>query len=256
MILRRIIAHFRKQEWTAIGIDFVIVVIGVFVGIQVANWNEGRLERLQERGFLVRLHEDFTQSIAGQTRDLAFLDQQLSDQALILRSLDACAVAPADTIAFQRGIRTLAYINPPRFYRRTIDEIGASGETDILQNDRLKSELADIVALVEWRAQGHEQTVRGIEPHRVLVEGRVRYNFERRIEGDPFLGEVLGVDYDIRALCRDPMIASAVSAISQTTRERRRAYQPILERYQAFLPILEAEVRQRWGANIEPETAP
>ena len=31
MILRRIIAHFRKQEWTAIGIDFVIVVVGVYL---------------------------------------------------------------------------------------------------------------------------------------------------------------------------------------------------------------------------------
>ncbi|MCC6788995.1 MAG: hypothetical protein IT547_14270, partial [Hyphomonadaceae bacterium] len=47
MILRRVMEHLRKQEWTAIGIDFVIVVLGVFVGIQVSNWNEGRLERLQ-----------------------------------------------------------------------------------------------------------------------------------------------------------------------------------------------------------------
>ena len=35
MILRRVIGHFRRQEWTAIAIDFVIVVVGVFVGIQV-----------------------------------------------------------------------------------------------------------------------------------------------------------------------------------------------------------------------------
>lgn len=45
MILRRVVEHFRKQEWTAIGIDFAIVVIGVFVGIQVANWNESRIEQ-------------------------------------------------------------------------------------------------------------------------------------------------------------------------------------------------------------------
>ncbi len=29
MILRRIITHVREQNWTAIGIDFVIVVVGV-----------------------------------------------------------------------------------------------------------------------------------------------------------------------------------------------------------------------------------
>jgi len=45
MILRRVIDHFRKQEWTAIGIDFVIVVLGVFVATQVSNWNATRVER-------------------------------------------------------------------------------------------------------------------------------------------------------------------------------------------------------------------
>lgn len=42
LILRRVIQHFRNQEWTAIGIDFVIVVFGVVIGILVANWNENR----------------------------------------------------------------------------------------------------------------------------------------------------------------------------------------------------------------------
>ena len=35
MLLRRVIQHVRQQEWTAIGIDFVIVVMGVFIGLQV-----------------------------------------------------------------------------------------------------------------------------------------------------------------------------------------------------------------------------
>ena len=45
MILRRVIEHFRKQEWTAIFLDFVIVVMGVFVGLQVSNWNAARADR-------------------------------------------------------------------------------------------------------------------------------------------------------------------------------------------------------------------
>ena len=59
MILRRIIAHFRKQEWTAIGLDFVIVVVGVFVGLQVSNWNETRVNRLRADTYLERVHSDF-----------------------------------------------------------------------------------------------------------------------------------------------------------------------------------------------------
>ncbi|GJL91340.1 hypothetical protein [Hyphococcus sp.] len=58
MILRRVIAHFRKQEWTAIGLDFLIVVVGVFIGIQVANWNETVNDRQREEAVLRAMIED------------------------------------------------------------------------------------------------------------------------------------------------------------------------------------------------------
>ncbi len=48
MILRRIIGHFRKQEWTAIAIDFVIVVVGVFIGLQAQEWSKRQDDRRRE----------------------------------------------------------------------------------------------------------------------------------------------------------------------------------------------------------------
>lgn len=58
MILRRVIAHFRKQEWTAIGLDFLIVVVGVFVGLQVSNWNQFAGDRRAETEYLRQLQSD------------------------------------------------------------------------------------------------------------------------------------------------------------------------------------------------------
>ena len=63
MILRRVITHFRKQEWTAIAIDFAIVVFGVFIGIQVANWNEERAEYTREMLLLTELRSELLKSI-------------------------------------------------------------------------------------------------------------------------------------------------------------------------------------------------
>ena len=42
MILRRVMEHVKHQNWTAVALDFVIVVVGVFIGIQVSNWNAER----------------------------------------------------------------------------------------------------------------------------------------------------------------------------------------------------------------------
>ena len=58
MILRRIIDHVKTQNWTAVGIDFVIVVVGVFIGIQVSNWNDARADERAYQDAMKRLVED------------------------------------------------------------------------------------------------------------------------------------------------------------------------------------------------------
>lgn len=40
MLLRRVIEHVRAQNWTAVGLDFVIVVVGVFIGEGVVHGAE------------------------------------------------------------------------------------------------------------------------------------------------------------------------------------------------------------------------
>ncbi|MGK2924784.1 MAG: DUF6090 family protein [Lysobacterales bacterium] len=58
MILRRVIAHFRNQEWTAIALDFLIVVVGILLAFQITTWNEQRADRKKEARYLVQLIED------------------------------------------------------------------------------------------------------------------------------------------------------------------------------------------------------
>ena len=52
---KRSVANVRAQDWLAITIELAIVIIGVFIGIQVANWNEKRLERHETQRMLTRL---------------------------------------------------------------------------------------------------------------------------------------------------------------------------------------------------------
>lgn len=58
MLLRRITHHVKNQNWFAVFLDFVIVVIGVFIGIQVANWNEARAEAVREQEVLAAILDD------------------------------------------------------------------------------------------------------------------------------------------------------------------------------------------------------
>ena len=46
MIFRRAVAKLRAQDWSAIVIELGIVILGVFIGTWVANWNQERAAQL------------------------------------------------------------------------------------------------------------------------------------------------------------------------------------------------------------------
>jgi hypothetical protein len=64
MIMRRVAARLRQQDWFAVAIEFALVVAGVFLGIQVANWNEARKERELEATYLARITQDIRSDVA------------------------------------------------------------------------------------------------------------------------------------------------------------------------------------------------
>ena len=66
MIVRRLIQNLREQHWTLIAIDLVIVVVGVFIGTQVSNWNDARIERNLARGDLSQIAGDLRSQVQFQ----------------------------------------------------------------------------------------------------------------------------------------------------------------------------------------------
>jgi hypothetical protein len=78
MIFRRIKAHVEKENWFAVGTDFCIVVIGVFIGIQVANWNEARADQTRRSLIVEALINDITDHIAVQNRFVSQIDSDFA----------------------------------------------------------------------------------------------------------------------------------------------------------------------------------
>jgi hypothetical protein len=63
MILRRLTENLRLQNWTTIAIELVIVIIGVFVGSQVSDWNQARLEKETTARMLSQLKPELSGEI-------------------------------------------------------------------------------------------------------------------------------------------------------------------------------------------------
>src|SRR5262247_847892 len=58
MLFRRLMQHVNSQNWFAVGVDFLIVVVGVFVGLEAQHWSEANKDRLTEAHYRADLLSD------------------------------------------------------------------------------------------------------------------------------------------------------------------------------------------------------
>jgi hypothetical protein len=65
MILRQVREHVTRHNWFAVAVDFLIVVVGVFLGIQASNWNQARVERSQAHEYRAMLQNDLDENLAN-----------------------------------------------------------------------------------------------------------------------------------------------------------------------------------------------
>ena len=77
MILSRVIEHVKQQHWTAVFLDFVIVVTGVFIGIQVSNWNAARADKRLGAEYATRLSVDLRTDLTSTNRQLTYYEEVL-----------------------------------------------------------------------------------------------------------------------------------------------------------------------------------
>lgn len=60
MLLRSLSENLKTQNWAAVFIELLVVTVGVFIGIQVSNWNENRLTMERANVLTQRLYTDIS----------------------------------------------------------------------------------------------------------------------------------------------------------------------------------------------------
>ena len=107
MLLRRITEHVKAQNWTAVALDFVIVVVGVFIGIQVANWNEGRANEGAYQDAMRRLGEESVDTLRIAQDVRATIDNMLEDVRPAIEALESCQTGAEAEKIVDRGLNTI-----------------------------------------------------------------------------------------------------------------------------------------------------
>ena len=96
MLLRRVIEHVRGQNWTAIGIDFAIVVVGILLALQISDWNQARQDRVREHAYLARIAAELEQSFQDIESSIEIAQEREALGRLLIDSVDDEELVRAD----------------------------------------------------------------------------------------------------------------------------------------------------------------
>lgn len=176
MLLRRITKHVQDQNWFAVAIDFAIVVIGVFVGIQLGNWNDARLQQQSANAYIERLRDDLTANRDDFEQRLVYFTQVQEAAQNALKALDQ----PSETLGerFLIDVFNASQKLPREFGRDTYDEILSVGADNAISNVVIRQRLAN-----HYRSIAAQLSNLKFEPpYRELVRRELPYEIHRVLD--------------------------------------------------------------------------
>ena len=217
MLLRRVIAHFRNQEWTAIGIDLVIVVVGVFIGIQVANWNAERETSQKAAIFTERLKADLREEAWGYQLLIEYFRDVLASADTAVNALSGKSSASNEAILIG-AYRATQYKQRTR-RRSTYDELISTGTIGLIRDQALRDtamRIYNVATLDSIAREGSASRFR--EAFRMSIPNDVQRVLNKQC-GDRYIvvGDFKGIadviDYPCTTGLPEDVIDDAVAAL-------------------------------------------
>ena len=146
MILRRLAEGVRNQDWFTVVVEVLIVVVGIFLGLQVDDWNQTRKDRTAEEHYLDRLSLEIRANL-----DAAIMQAENHESrgaiALEIRAfLTGEREAPPEEEEVRRALCRW-HILPIRQVRTgTYDELESTGNLTLIRDEELRERLMEAFA--------------------------------------------------------------------------------------------------------------
>ena len=185
MIVRRIREHAVHHNWFAAAIDFLIVVIGVYLGIQASNWNQARETRAQAREYRAMLQSDLDANLENLATRRRYYGWVRNEALATLADLDRPSAALDQQFLVDAYQAT--QIQPWALKRNTYDEILSVGAMASLGDPLLRDKIANYYVTSDVTGANiavippYRDIVRRVMPYAVQQAIRARCN-ERLVQ--------------------------------------------------------------------------
>lgn len=240
MILRRLAASIRKQDWFTVLLEFVIVVAGIFVGLQVTVWHEQRQLRERELSYLVRLGEDLAAMKASLAEITERGEGRREATLRAFRALEACDAALAESGDFRRSFAEYQNQQSAPIVERTYQEMVSSGALAAMADRELSADIASLFSALER----YRTFIDGIRISLPEVDRVLWQNVDLSYDE---AGRSTLADFDFDAACGNRELRNAVWEIHDLVWDWESATTNTATRIDALAAQLDEHLAERVG---------
>jgi hypothetical protein len=144
MILNSIAESLKKRDWSTLLLELLVVVLGIYIGLQVDDWNNSRKEQLEVDTYLARIQGD----LEIDTDFFAFLlDEAISKRSALrkLKSLigdgDSAIQDPEVILGLLADSASIGW-EFPEVQTVTFYELQSSGKLALIDDTNLRRRLS------------------------------------------------------------------------------------------------------------------
>jgi len=142
MLLRRISSHVRAENWFAVFLDLIVVVVGLFIGLQVDTWWEGRKEARLEGAYLLEIQEDFELNKLL-LEEMTVRLERIIRSMLVLQEQSALASPSLPVAELNEHFGDVSWMATFIPVNRAYSNLTGSGDLKLIQSRPLKNALAE-----------------------------------------------------------------------------------------------------------------
>ena len=154
---------FANYSGYAIG-EIALIVVGILIALQISNWNEERLERIEETNTLRQLLEEFRLNKDQLESVMALNGASMKANYQLLR-LDELPLADASEETVANLLNTALSVRTFDPIRSGLTSLISSGRIVIIENDTLRTALAAWPDLVNDLRDNQLELWRKVENH-------------------------------------------------------------------------------------------
>lgn len=141
MILQHIAASLRKRDWGTVVLEVLIVVVGIFIGLQVDDWNTKRIEQQEITEIALALIKDLERDMVMVEPiivQMVFLQKKIDGLAAYMQGKSVDHVRNIDLYYFMR----IPYYRPYAWNRSALEQMKSSGALRRMENRTLAAKIS------------------------------------------------------------------------------------------------------------------